>query len=131
MGFFKNLGELQKQGREMQKNMDVGAQMAGAQASLANATQMMAQQTTAAGLAATGIDATATIVAVRQGAGMINFQPIMELDLTVMPPSTPPYPVTVSQPVPPNLAGRLLPGASLRVKIDPHNQQALRIDPGA
>jgi hypothetical protein len=129
MGFFKNLGELQKQGREMQKNMDVGAQMADAQTRMAQAQAMMQQQTAAASIAGTGIDATATIVAIRQGGGMINFQPIMALDLTVMPPGGAPYPVTVSQPVPPNLAGRLAPGASLRVKIDPHNQQALWIDP--
>jgi hypothetical protein len=129
MGFFKNMGELQKMGREAQKNMDVGAQMANAQTRMAQAQQMMAQQTAAASIAATGADATATIVAVRAGSGMVNFQPIMELDLTVMPPAGAPYPVTVSQPVPQNLAGRLAPGASLRVKIDPQNQQSLWIDP--
>jgi hypothetical protein len=129
MGFFRNLNELQKQGREMQKNMDVGAQMANAQTGMAQAQAMMQQQTSAASIASTGIAASATIVAIRQGAGMINFQPIMELDLTVMPSGGAPYPVTVAQPVPPNLAGRLVPGGSLRVKIDPHNQQSLWIDP--
>jgi hypothetical protein len=137
MGFFKNMGELQKMGREAQKNMDVGAQMANAQTRMAQAQAMMAQQTAAASIAGTGIDATATVVAVRQAQGgplviaqgqMVNTQ-TMEVDLTVFPPSGAPYPVTVSQPVAPNLAGRLVPGGSLRVKIDPQNQQALWIDP--
>ncbi len=131
MGFFKNMNELTKQGREMQKNMDVGAQMANAQTRMAQAQEMMAQQTAAANIVSTGTDAAATVVAVRPGGGMVNFQPIMALDLTVMPPAGAPYPVTVSQPVPPNLAGRLVPGASLRVKIDPQNQQALWIDPAS
>ncbi|HEY6396228.1 MAG TPA: hypothetical protein VIX82_02120 [Solirubrobacteraceae bacterium] len=129
MGFFKSSRELMKMGQQELNQMDVGARMANAQAQMANAQAMMQQQTAAAQAATTGVDATATLVAVRQGGGMINFEPIMALDLTVMPPGGAPYPVTVSQPVPPNLAGRLVPGASLRVKIDPHNQQSLWIDP--
>ena len=131
MGFFKDINTLKKQGEEMRKNMDVGSRMAQARASMANAQAMMAEQTAAANVMATGLDATATVVAVRPSRGMVNFQPIMALDLTVMPPGGAPYPVTVSQAVAPNLVGQLAPGASLRVKIDPQNPQTLWIDPSS
>lgn len=39
-----------------------------------------------------------TITGMRQ-TGMMNFQPIIEFDLTVLPHDRPPYPVTISQPV--------------------------------
>ncbi|MBJ7471254.1 MAG: hypothetical protein JHD16_08120, partial [Solirubrobacteraceae bacterium] len=97
MGFFKSVRELNKQGNEISKNWDVGAQLAGAQQSMAGAQAMMAQQTAGANLAMTGLDATATINGVRQGAGMVNYQPIVELDLLVMAPGRAPMPVTVSQ----------------------------------
>lgn len=129
MGFFKDLGELHRLGQESAKSFDPAAQMARANQQMAQAQQMMAQQTTAATLAATGVDATATVVAVRQPRGMINFQPIMDVDLTVFPPSGPPYPVSTSQPVSPALAAQLAPGASLRVKLDPQNAQSIWIDP--
>jgi hypothetical protein len=129
MGFFKNLNELNQQGKEIRKTWDPGAQMAGAQAQMARAQQMMARQTVAATLAATGIEATATVIEVRQPGGMVNYQPIMEVDLTIFPTAGPPYPATVSAPMAPHLAAKLAPGASLQVKIDPHDPQAVWIDP--
>jgi hypothetical protein len=112
----------------MQKNMDVGGMMSDAQARMAAATQMMADQTAAANVAATGTPATATIVAVRQGGAMINFQPSMEIDLTVFPEGLPPYPVTVSQVVPMHLLAQAVPGANLKVKVDAENPGSVWID---
>jgi hypothetical protein len=129
MGFFKDLNTLKKQGEEIRKTYDVGDQMANAQAQMAQAQQMMAQQTAAANLASTGTPASATVVAARQGGGMVNFQPIMEVDLTVFPPAGAPYPATMTGPMPTNVAGRLAPGATLQVKIDPQNPQSVWIDP--
>ena len=85
MGFFRSLNELNQQGKEISKTWDPGAQMANAQARMAQAQEMMAQQTAAATLAATGVDGTASVVGVRQPGGMVNFQPIMEVDLTIFP----------------------------------------------
>lgn len=129
MGFFKNIHELNQQGKEIRKTWDPAAQMARGQAAMAQAQQMMAQQTAAATAAATGLDATASVVGVRQPGGMVNYQPIMEVDVTVFPPSGAPYPATVSAPMPPPLAAKLAPGASLQVKVDPQNQQSIWIDP--
>ena len=126
---FGSIRQLQKQAHEIDKTWDPGAQMADAQARMTQATAMMAQQTAAANAAANGVEAAATVVAVRQGAGMVNFQPIVDVDLTVLPSGLPPYPVTVSGPMDVTLAGRLAPGASLRVKVDPENPSSVWIDP--
>ena len=128
MGFFKSARELNKQSKEMSRNWDVGAQLADAQASMTAANQMMAQQTAAANIAATGLDATATVAAVRQSGAMINYQPMVEIDLTVMAPGGMPYPATVSQVVQQVHLARLQPGATLRVKVDPANPQSIWID---
>ncbi len=118
MGLFKSMVDLQKQANEINKNWDPAAQMAAAQESMRGAQAMMAQQTAAANLAATGLDGTATITGVRQQGGMINFQPILELDLTVSAAGRPPIPVTVTQPVEQVFLTRAQPGAKVAVKVD-------------
>ena len=128
MGVFKSVRELNTQGKEISRNWDVGAQLADAQSSMAAANQLMAQQTAAANIAATGLDATATVAAVRQSGAMINYQPMVEIDLTVMAPGSPPYPATVSQVVQQVHLARLQPGAVLRVKVDPANPATIWID---
>jgi hypothetical protein len=128
MGMFKGLRDLQKQSKELQKNMDVGATMANAQAQMAGAQEMMAQQTKAANAATNGVEATAVVVAVRQSGAMINMQPSMEIDLNVMPEGLPPYPVTVSQIVAPMHLAAFTVGKSLHVKVDPNDPSAVWID---
>ena len=119
MGMFKSMRDLQKQANEINKNWDVGAQLEDAQSRMADAQELMAQQTAAANAAATGIDATATIVAVRQGPGMVN---LIEVDLTVLPDGgLPPYPVTVKQVIPQVNLVQAQPGAGFHVKVDPNN----------
>jgi hypothetical protein len=59
---------------------------------------------------------------------MVNFQPMVEIDLTVMAPGSPPYPATVSQVVQQVNLARLQPGATLRVKVDPANPGTIWID---
>ena len=125
---FKSLRDLQKQSEEINKNWDVGAQLADAQSRMQDAQEMMAQQTAAANAATTGVDATATIVAVRQGQAMVNFQPTIEVDLTVLPEGGPPYPVTVKQVIPQIHLAQAQPGASVHVKVDPNNPASVWID---
>jgi len=128
MGLFKNMRDLTKQARELQDNMDVGAQLENAQTQMAAANEMMAQQTAAANAAVTGIDATAIIVEVRQGGAMINYQPMVEVDLTVMPAGLPPYPVTVQQVASMVQLPQVKAGATVQVKVDPNNPSAVWID---
>jgi hypothetical protein len=128
MGMFKSMRDLQKQSKEIQKNWDVGAQLDDAQTRMAAANEMMAQQTAAANIAATGVDATASVIAVRDSGGQVNFQPMCEIDLTVMPDGLPPYPVTVKQVVAMTQLAALTPGKNVRVKVDPNNPATVFID---
>ena len=129
MGLFKSVRDLQKQSNEINKNWDVGAQLEDAQARMADAQEMMAQQTAAANAATSGVDGTATIVAVRQGGAMVNFQPMIEVDLTVLPEGgLPPYPVTVKQVIPQVQLAQAQPGAAVHVKVDPNNPASVWID---
>jgi hypothetical protein len=128
VGLFKSVRELQKQSNEISKNHDMGAQLEDAQTRMAEAQELMAQQTAAANAATTGVDATATIVAIRQSGGMVNFQPMIEVDLTVLPDGLPPYPVTVKQVIPQVQLAQAQPGAGVHVKVDPNNPASVWID---
>lgn len=128
MGLFKGMRDLQKQANEINKNWDVGAQLENAQAQMASANDLMAQQTAAANAAVSGVDARATIVGVRQGPGMVNFQPMIEVDLTVSAEGLPPYPVTVKQVVPQVHLARAQPGTAVHVKVDPNDPASVWID---
>ncbi len=128
MGLFKSVRELQKQSNEINKNHDMGAQLEDAQTRMADAQELMAQQTAAANAVTTGVDATATVVAIRQGHGMVNFQPMIEVDLTVLPDGLPPYPVTVKQVIPQVQLAQAQVGAAVHVKVDPNNPATVWID---
>jgi hypothetical protein len=128
MGFFKNLNELNKQGKEMQKNMDVGQTMRDGKDKMAEANAMMAAQTQAANLAMIGQDATASVVSAAQTGAMINFQPSMAIELTVFPAAGVPYPVTVTQVVEQPYLSKAAPGQQVKVKVDPSDPQVLWID---
>ena len=89
--------------------------MAAAQARMASVNQMMAAQTQAANAAlaaaaglADGSAArrTVTITGMRQ-IGMLNFDLLVEFDLTVLPDGMPPYPATTQQRVSQMQVGRL------------------------
>lgn len=118
MGFFKSMGELNKIGKEAQANFDPGKQMQDGMAQMQAAQQMMAEQTEAANLAMTGQDAKATVVSAAQTGAMVNFQPTMQLQLTVFPAAGAPYPATVTTVVPQHHLVKTQPGTALAVKVD-------------
>lgn len=75
----------------------------------------------------------ATIVGMRQIA-MVNFDVLMEFELTVLPDGMPPYPAISQQLVGPRQARQLGPGDTLDASVDPSNPAAvwLRLeDPAA
>jgi hypothetical protein len=131
MGLFKGMRDLKKQSDEISKNWDVGAQLEQAQAQMTAANQTMADMTAAANAsanaAANGIDATAVVTGVRQQ-GMVNLQPLVEVDLTVTPDGLPPYPVTVKQAVSQMQLVHAQAGANLHVKVDPDDPSSVWID---
>ena len=133
MGLFKSIRELKKISADIEKTMPPPAQrLADAQARMAGLSQMMAAQTQQANAAmtaaASGVDMTATITGVRQ-VGTVNFDLMMEFDLTVMPGGLPPYPATVSQTITQMQLVLVRPGASVHVKVDPNNPSAIWLDP--
>jgi hypothetical protein len=135
MGFFKSMRDLKKMGEEMERTMPPpGQRMADAQARMAGISEMMAAQTEQANAAmtaaASGVDMTATITGTRQ-VGTVNFDLMMEFDLTVMPGGLPPYPATVRQTISQMQLVRLRPGASVRVKVDPEDPSAIWLDPAS
>ena len=137
MGMFKDMRNLQKQAREIEKTMPpVGERMAQAQERMARANQMIAAQTQAANAAAgaaaalangTAVKRTVMISNMRQ-VGMINFDLLVEFELTVMADGMPPYPATCQQPVSQMQVGRLRPGMTLQGAVDPANPTAVWLD---
>jgi hypothetical protein len=137
MGMFKSMRDLQKQAKEIERNAPpVGERMAAAQARMANLNQMMATQTQAANAAAAGladgsaVRRTVTITGMRQ-IGMMNFDLLVEFDLTVLSDGMPPYPATTQQRVSQFQVGQLRPGLTLQAAVDPANPAAIWLDLGS
>ena len=140
MGVFKSMRDLQKQAKEIERNSPpVADRMAAAQARMANLNQMMAAQTQAAnvGVAAasamadgSAVRRTVTITGMRQ-IGMVNFDLLVEFDLTVLADGTPPYPATTQQRVSQMQIGLLRPGQTLQAAVDPSNPAAVWLDLGS
>jgi len=137
MGVFKNMRELQKQARDIERTMPpVADRMADAQARMANASQMLANQTQAANAAIAAAQGMANGTAERRTVminglrqiGMVNFDLLVEFDLTVMPDGGVPYPATTQQTVSQMLIAKLQPGASLQAAVDPANPAAIWLD---
>jgi hypothetical protein len=59
---------------------------------------------------------------------MINYQPLVEIDLLVLAPGAPPRPVTVQQAVPQIHIPMLQHGRTVRIKVDPANPDAIWIN---
>jgi hypothetical protein len=137
MGVFKSMRDLQKQARELERSRpSAGERMAAAQARMANVNQMLANQTQAANAAAsaaagmadgTAARRTVTITGMRQ-IGMMNFDLLVEFDLTVLPDGMPPYPATTQQRVSQLQIGQLRPGLTLQASVDPSNPAAIWLD---
>ena len=132
MGFFKSMRDLHKEAIDIEKTMPpVKDRMAGATSRMAAATQSLATQTEAINqsfdAASSGVEATATINGART-VGMVNFNPLMEFDLTVMREGMPPYPATARQVVPQMELAQLQSGTSVGVKVDPNDRAAIWLD---
>ncbi len=137
MGMFKNMRDLQKMGRDIERNSPpVGQRMADAQARMANAQQVMANQTAAAanqaalqaGLAnGTAVRKTVTINSMRQ-VGMINFDLMVQFDLTVIQDGMPPYPASTQQTVSQMQIGQIRAGMTVEAAVDPANPEAIWLD---
>jgi len=137
MGVFKDIHNLKKQARDMQANMpSAGERMANAQSRLAHVNEMLANQTQAANVAVraaagladgTALRRTVSINSMRQ-IGTVNFDLLIEFDLTVLADDRPPYPATTQQTVSQMQIGRVQPGTTLQAAVDPSNPEAIWLD---
>jgi hypothetical protein len=137
MGVFRSMHELKKQAKELERNSPrVGARLAAMQDRMADLNQMMATQTqaaaNAAGAAAAGASGFAercpvVIIGMRQ-VGTVNFDLLVEFDLTVAPEGRPPYPATIQQLVSQFQVGQLQQGRTLQATIDPSIPMAIWLD---
>jgi hypothetical protein len=110
----------------------LGARMAAMQDRMANLNQMMAAQTQAANAAAAGAQGSGArcpvmIIGMRQ-VGTVNFDLLVEFDLTVAPEGRPPYPTTTQQLVSQFQVSRLQTGLTVQASIDPSNPAAVWLD---
>jgi hypothetical protein len=119
MGFFRSMHQLNKESKALRKDWDPVAQTRQGLRMMQAATAQLAEQNAAAHLAETGLPGTATILAVRDTGTRIDFQPLVELDLLVTVTGRPPYPLTLSTVVPVVGQGRLTPGGTVSVRVDP------------
>ena len=63
--------------------------------------------------------------------GTVNFDLLVEFDLTVTPAARPPYPATIQQLVSQFQVGQLSTGRTLQATIDPSNPMAIWLDFGS
>ena len=128
MGFFKDMRDLNKPGKEMTKEHDGSFKMM--KDGVAQANQMMQQvqseQALAEKLANEGVDGTAEIQQIISTGKMVNMQPEIQFQMTVnVNGST--SEVTHLQVVPPTIIPQLQPGAPVPVKVDPNDPSQLMI----
>lgn len=104
---------------------NMSLKMAEANAMMAGTAQAGAQS---AAVVANGVAATATIISTRQTGSLINFNPVVELELLVILPSGVPILVTRQETVQQLHLGRCQPGLRVNVKVDPTNADRVWID---
>lgn len=128
MGMFKDMRDLSKTGKQMKKERGGSLQMM--KDGLAQANQAMQQvqadQELAERLANEGVDGTATIVQMVATGKNVNMQPELQFQLTVDVNGSQSN-VTHTQVVSPAIIGRLQPGATVPVKVDPNDHSQLMI----
>lgn len=128
MGFFKDLRDLNKTGKEMTKERGGSFKMM--KDGVAQANQMMQQvqsdQALAERLANEGVDGTADIKQIISTGKMVNMQPEIQFQMTVNV-NGQTSEVTHLQVVPPTIIPQLQPGATVPVKVDPNDHSQLLI----
>jgi hypothetical protein len=128
MGFFKDMRDLNKAGKEITKERGGSFKMM--KDGVAQANQMLQQvqtdQALAERLANEGVDGTATIQQIVATGTTVNMQPEIQFQMTVSV-NGQSSEVTHNQVVPPTIIPQLQPGATVPVKVDPNDHSQLLI----
>ena len=128
MGMFKDMRDLSKAGKQMQKERGGSFKMMKDGLAQANEAvqQVQADQQLAEKLANEGVDGTATIQQMVATGKTVNMQPELQFQLTVDVNGSV-SDVTHTQVVSPAIIGQLQPGAQVPVKVDPNDHSQLMI----
>jgi len=122
MGFFKDVHDLSKRSKEMNRHWDVQAQVDTGLAKMRGANEMMAAMAQGGGssiaAAISGVSATAMITEVRTSGTLVNMSPVLELDLLVLLSGRPPVPVSCKELVPQHLLARAQAGSTVNVRYE-------------
>lgn len=103
-------------------------QLGGTQVSLSLSGPDFEPVAAATGLAnGASVRRTVMITSMRQ-VGMINFDLLVEFELTVMADGMPPYPATMQQPISQMQIGQLRPGLTLQASVDAANPATIWLD---
>ncbi|MBM3147245.1 MAG: hypothetical protein FJ000_05035 [Actinobacteria bacterium] len=132
MGFLKDMKDLSKTGKEMQKerfgtNNPLKIMKQGVAEANAAVQQVQADQTKTQHLMAEGLTGEATVKGLRDTGKIVNYQPEIEFDLEVELDGREPYAVTHRQIVAAAALGGLQPGARVPVRVDAQDRSQLII----
>jgi hypothetical protein len=132
MGFLKDMRDLSKAGKEMQKDKfgtsnPFSIMKQGVAQAADTVKDLQADQAKAQYLMASGMPAQATIQGMRDTGMTVNEMPQIELDLLVQVPGREAYTVTHRQVMAHSVLGQLQPGATIPVHVDPQDQGSLMI----
>lgn len=116
MGFIGDIHKLNQQSKEISKNFDVKSTMADAMGRMQALNESMAASTKTM---TDGVPGTAQVVAVGPSMGMMNMNPMMQVDLLVTAQGGMPRPVSLQMVVPMQHLVRLQAGATLPVLVSP------------
>lgn len=112
MGFLADVRSLQRSSAELSRNFDPAAQMRAAGAQLQHLTQ-----TVTIASSPTAVTAPATVVGFRDTGMLVDNQPVVDLDVTVVPASGLPFAATARVQGLARVAG-IVPGATVAVRYE-------------
>jgi hypothetical protein len=130
MGFLRSLNQLTRQAKEIQAAAPpMDQRLAHAMASMQQASALMSQQTMAARSAASpaSVAGEARVLAARDTGLLVDFVPVLELDLLVSVAGQPPYPVSIRAAVAHAHLGQAGTGGMLEVRVDPAHPEAVHL----
>jgi len=124
MGFIGDLNKMNKQAKEIRKDQDPSKQMSDALARMRSVNESMEEANKAL---ADGVPGTAEVVAVGPTTGAMNMNPMMQVELLLIPEGGMPRPVSTQLVVPIQHLGRLVVGNTLPILASTSDPNAVAI----
>jgi hypothetical protein len=125
MGFVGDIFKLTKQAKEIDKDFHPGDQARAATEKMKAMNESFAAANTAL---TTGTPAKAQVVSMGMTTGSLNADPIMPIDFVVLQEGRPPRPVGAQVVVPYAQLYRVMPGATLAVRISETDPDSIAVD---